>query len=253
MDLGLTGKKVVIGGASRGIGRTIAQTFLTEGAAVALCARDKEKLNETAAELSAFGEVVPVAADVRDRDAVADYVGQAAAELGGVDVVIANASAGSGRGPRSWQDSFETDLLGLVWLIEAAKPHLTASDAGSVVAIGSTNALEAGPLPTDDSYGAMKAAVIQHALAKSRSWARKGIRVNAVSPGPVFFDGGSWDTIRQSMPALYDTAVENTGLGRLATPEDVARAVTFLSSPAAGHITGVNLVVDGGFTRRFAS
>ncbi|MBY6411594.1 SDR family oxidoreductase [Rhodococcus sp. BP-252] len=251
MDLGLAGKRALVSGASRGIGLSIARTLLAEGASVGICARGEEHLSDVAAELSGAGTVFHKAVDVGDAAAVASFVDDAAAALGGIDIVVVNASAATGKGPQAWLNSFNVDLMSLVNFIEAATPHLETSDAASVVTISTTSALEAGPITTANSYGALKAAVLQHSSAQARALGPKGIRVNAVSPGPIFFEGGAWDTIQSSRPALYEAALASASLGKLGAAEDVANAVSFLASPAAGHITGTNLVVDGGFTNRF--
>ena len=105
-------------------------------------------------------------------------------------------------------------------------------------------------LPAANSYGAFKAAVIQHASALGHTLAPQGIRVNTVSPGPVWFAGGVWEGLKEKMPELYERVLAAIPLGSMATDDDVANAVVFLASPAAGHITGANLVVDGGFAKR---
>ncbi|AMY52378.1 3-ketoacyl-ACP reductase [Rhodococcoides fascians] len=251
MDLDLKGKRAIVSGASRGIGLAIARTLLAEGASVGVCARGEEHLNEVSAELSELGTVFHKAVDVGDADAVKSFVDDAAEALGGIDIVVVNASAATGKGPQAWVDSFNVDLMSLVNFIESAAPHLEASTSASVVTISTTSALEAGPITTANSYGALKAAVLQHSSAQARALGPKGIRVNAVSPGPIFFEGGAWETIQTSRPALYEAALESASLGKLGAAQDVANAVTFLASPAAGHVTGINMVVDGGFTNRF--
>ncbi|KQU07189.1 3-ketoacyl-ACP reductase [Rhodococcus sp. Leaf7] len=251
MDLDLKGKRAIVSGASRGIGLAIARTLLVEGASVGVCARGEEHLNEVAAELSELGTVFHKSVDVGDADAVKSFVDAAAEALGGIDIVVVNASAATGKGPQAWLNSFNVDLMSLVNFIESAAPHLEASTSASVVTISTTSALEAGPITTANSYGALKAAVLQHSSAQARALGPKGIRVNAVSPGPIFFEGGAWETIQTSRPALYEAALESASLGKLGAAQDVANAVTFLSSPAAGHVTGINMVVDGGFTNRF--
>ncbi|OZC67908.1 3-ketoacyl-ACP reductase [Rhodococcus sp. 06-470-2] len=251
MDLDLKGKRAIVSGASRGIGLAIARTLLAEGASVGVCARGEEHLNEVSAELSELGTVFHKAVDVGDADAVKSFVDDAAEALGGIDIVVVNASAATGKGPQAWIDSFNVDLMSLVNFIESAAPHLEASTSASVVTISTTSALEAGPISTANSYGALKAAVLQHSSAQARALGPKGIRVNAVSPGPIFFEGGAWETIQTSRPALYEAALGSASLGKLGAAQDVANAVTFLSSPAAGHVTGINMVVDGGFTNRF--
>ena len=102
------------------------------------------------------------------------------------------------------------------------------------------------------AYNAMKAALISHASDMAQALAPKGIRVNVVSPGPIYFEGGNWEMIKQAMPAMYESALQQCAIGRMGTPEEVARAVVFLASPAASLITGANLVADGGFTKRTA-
>jgi len=161
---------------------------------------------------------------------------------------VSNASAGGGPGLQGWQPAFDVDVMGAVRGIHAATPFLAASEAGAAVLIGSTAAVEFLGIP--QAYNAMKAAVIAHAADMAQALAPQGIRVNAVSPGPIYFEGGNWEMIKQAMPAMYDSAVAKCAIGRMGTPEEVARAVVFLASPAASLITGSNLVVDGGFTKR---
>jgi 3-oxoacyl-[acyl-carrier protein] reductase len=252
MDLQLNGRKALVTGASRGLGRAIAQQLADEGCDLALCARGAETLEAFAKELRNEGhKVVTAAVDVTDEDAVTGFVQTAAQELSGLDVVISNVSASSVKGPDQWQKSLQADLLPFVRLVEAALPHLEQSDAAAVVALGTTNAFEwAAGLTSANSYGALKAAVIQHASALAHALAAKGVRVNTVSPGPIDFPGGDWDKIHEGRPALYESVEARIPLGRLGRPEEVARAVTFLASPAASFSTAVNLVVDGGFTSR---
>ncbi|GAA5105083.1 SDR family NAD(P)-dependent oxidoreductase [Nocardia iowensis] len=252
MDLNLKGKRALITGASRGIGLAIARTLSAEGAAVGICARGAEALAEVAGQLGEQGgPVFHRTLDVADTAALTAFVNDTAAALDGLDIIVANASASVGDGTDAWLNNFHTDLMSLVTLIEVATPHLERSESAAVVAIASTSALEAGILPTANSFGAVKAAMLQHVSAQARQLGPKRIRLNAVSPGPVFFDGGVWDNIRTGIPALFEGAIGATALGKLASAEDVASAVAYLASPAAGHITGTNLVIDGGFTHRF--
>ncbi len=185
-----------------------------------------------------------------DGDALKGFVAAAGEALGGLDILVCNASAGSGMGDPAWQANFDIDVMGSARAVEAAVPLLGASDAGSIVFISSTAALEFLGVP--QPYNAMKAALIAHASDLSQALARQGIRVNVVSPGPIFFEGGNWEMIQQTMPAIYEQALAQCAIGRMGTPEEVARTVTFLASPAASLVTGANLVVDGGFTKRVA-
>ena len=251
MDLQLNGRKALVTGASRGIGRAIALQLAAEGCDLALCARGLDSLQALADDLRASGrKVVTAAVDVSDEEAVADFVDTAARELSGLDVVISNVSAGGLKGPDQWKTSFQADLMAFVRLVEAAVPHLEQSDAAAVVALGTTSAFDTLPPTSANSYAAFKAAVLQHASGLGHSLAAKGIRVNTVSPGPIDFPDGAWDKLHASRPEFYESIRARIPVGRLGRPEEVARAVTFLASPAASFCTAVNLVVDGGFVSR---
>lgn len=252
-DLGLASKRVVISGASRGIGRTIAEAFLREGAVVGICARGMADLTQAASELSAGGApILHKAFDVCGGAALADLVNEAAAAMGGLDAVVVNASAPLPSGPSPWGQSFETDLMSLVHFIEIATPHLATASGGSIIYISTTATIEAGPTITaTTSYAALKTAGVQHAGAQVRLLGQQGIRVNVVSPGPIYFEGGGWDAVREARPETNEAFLAQEALGKMGTGDDVANAVVFLSSPTAGHITGVNLVVGGGLTKRF--
>ncbi len=251
MDLKLSGKRVLVTGASRGIGRAIADAFAAEGCALAICARGEEALTRAAAELRARGvSVHDAVVDVADGDALAGFVHAADVALGGLDVVVSNASAG-GRltGPEQWETSFQTDLLAFVRLAQAATDALLRSK-GALVAVATTSASDTSPPSGPGSYGAIKAALIHHAAALSRSLAPRGVRVNVVSPGPIEFPGGSWAQRREDKPEFYQSIRSRVPVGRLGRPEEVAAAVAFLASPVASFCVGTNLVVDGGFLSR---
>ncbi|HLK77813.1 MAG TPA: SDR family oxidoreductase [Streptosporangiaceae bacterium] len=248
MDLQLNGRKALVTGASRGIGRAIAIELAREGCDLALCARGTEALEALAKELG--GTVYTQAVDVADEQAVAGFVDTAAEQLSGLDIVISNVSAGGLKGPDQWRLSFEADLLAFVRITEAAVPHLERSDAAAIVAVGTTSAFDTLPPASPNSYAAFKAAVLEHASQLGHALAPKGIRVNTVSPGPIDFPGGAWDSLHERRPEFYEGIRARIPVGRLGRAEEVARAVTFLASPAAGFCTAVNLVVDGGFTSR---
>ena len=248
MDLGLSKKKVVISGATRGIGRAIAETFLDEGACVAFCARKGDEVAEAEAALKKKGIAHGAVCDVRNGDSYRDWLATAVEKLGGVDIFIPNVSAGGGMGSEeNWRNSFEIDLLGAVRGAEAMAPHLEKTK-GAIVFISTTAATETFVGP--QAYNAVKAAINNYAKNLATQLAPKGIRVNCVSPGPVYFEGGSWAMIEQRMKPFFDATMAQIPMGRMPTPADVARAVAFLSSPAATIITGVNLVVDGGMLKR---
>jgi len=248
MDLQLTGRKALVTGASRGIGRAIAVELAREGCDLALCARGAEPLEALAKELG--GTVYTQAVDVADERAVTGFVEAAAQELSGLDIVVSNVSASSVKGPDQWRISFQADLLAFVRIAEAAVPYLEQSDAAAIVAIGTTSAFDTLPPTSANSYAALKAAVIEHASGLGHALARKGIRVNTVSPGPIEFPGGDWDRLRERRPEFYEGIKARIPIGRLGHAEEVARAVAFLASPAASFCTAVNLVVDGGFVSR---
>ncbi len=250
MDLGLTGRKALITAASRGIGLAIAQTFADEGCDVAICARGESGLEAARKDLEGRGDlkVFARAVDVAEGEAFKGFISDAAEALGGLDIYVSNASGGAGPGEQAWQASFDVDVMGAVRGVEAALPALEATDAGSVVFISSTAALEYLGVP--QAYNAMKAALIAHAGDLSQALAPKGVRVNVITPGPIYFEGGSWEMIKQAMPEMYKGALAQCAIGRMGAPEEVARATVFLASPAASLITGANLVCDGGFTKR---
>lgn len=251
MDLQLTGRRALVTGASKGIGRSIAQQFADEGAALALCARGADALEAFADDLRARGTTVITAAiDVTDGAAVTEFVERAASELGGLDIVVSNVSGGGLKGPDQWQQSLDADLLPFVRLVEAAVPHLERSDAAAIVALGTTSAFDTLPPTSANSYSSLKAAVLSYASNLGHSLAPKGIRVNSVSPGPIDFPDGAWDKLHAARPEFYEAIRSRIPVGRLGRPEEVARAVTFLASPAASFCTAVNLVVDGGFVSR---
>ena len=249
VDLGLAGKRFLVTGGTRGIGRACVDGLLAEGAVVAYCARTPDAVAEAEAELRAGGaQAVGKAVDVCDAAALRKWVEASAAALGGIDGIVANVSAlAIPDDEANWRASFDVDLMGTVGLVQAALPHLEASGAGSIVTISSVSGREidfaAGP------YGTMKAAIIHYTQGLAYNLAAAGVRANTVSPGNTYFPGGVWPSIEENDPALFATALALNPTGRMATPREVANAVVFLSSSAASFVTGTNLLVDGALTR----
>lgn len=247
MDLGLTGKKCVVAGASRGIGRAIARGLAAEGAHVAICARGAGPLGEAEAELRGLGgQVFAQASDVGDPAAVGSFLGAARAALGGIDILVHNASA-LARGPDrgSWEASLQVDLMAGVHACGHVIPWMEEAGGGSLLFVSSISGIEASPAP-DIAYSAAKAAQLAYVKKLSLLHAPGRIRVNAVAPGSIDFPGGVWDVVHQHEPALYDMVRSSIPWGRMGTPEEVADVAVYLVSPRAGWVTGECIAVDGG-------
>ncbi len=249
MDLKLKGQKAIITGATKGIGRAIADTLADEGCNVAICARNEGDVAAAvdalqAKGVTAFGQSV----DVGNGEALKAWVEASAEALGGVDCLVSNVSGGNSPGEEGWRANFEHDVLGAVRLVEACMPHLENSDNASIAMISSTAALE--KFISAGAYNAMKAAVIQYAGALAQDVGAKGIRVNAISPGPIMIEGGSWDFIKQNMTPFYEATLADIPLGRMGTAQEVAAQIALLASPLGSFTTATNIVIDGGITKR---
>ena len=248
MDLGLTGKNVLITGGSKGIGLAIAELFAAEGANIAICARNADEVAAVVARLAATGvKAFGQGLDVGDGAALKQWIEAAAAQFGGIDAIVCNVSAlAVGDSAESWEKSFRVDMMHTVNSVAAALPYLEKSQTPSIVIVSSVSGFEidfaAG------SYGAIKAALIHYAKGLSSQLVTKGIRVNAVSPGNTYFDGGIWQNIEKNMPDLFASTVKVNPTGKFGTAEEVANGVVFLSSPVASRISGTNLVIDGALT-----
>ena len=248
MDLQLTGKRVLVTGGTRGIGRAIVGAFLDEGAVVGFCARDSSEVAATNDDLRRRGDVRGSVVDVGDGDALAAWVNEAAETFGGLDVVVANVSAlAIPDTEENWQTSLEVDLMHTVRLVRAALPHLERSEAASIIAISSVSGRESdfasGP------YGTAKTAIVGYVHGLALQLADRHIRANTVSPGNTYFEGGVWESIETGDPTLFQTAVTLNPTGHMGSPEEVAAPVVFLASPLASRVSGTHLVVDGALTR----
>jgi 3-oxoacyl-[acyl-carrier protein] reductase len=249
MELQLSGLRALVTGGTRGIGRAIVEAFLREGTSVAFCARDADAVKLTQDALSVGGaSVLGTALDVADGDALTAWVANSAKALGGLDIVVSNVSALAIEDkPENWTASFEVDVMAAVRIVHAAMPYLEASPAASIVAVSSVSGREidfaAGP------YGTMKAALTHYIQGLAYQLADRGIRANTVSPGNTYFDGGVWANIEQNLPDLFSTAMALNPTGRMGTPEEIARTVVFVASPASSRTSGANILVDGALTR----
>lgn len=256
MDLKLKGRKALVSGSTRGIGLRIARQFAQEGADVGICSRTAEAVEATLEELRGYGvNAVGSPADVTDAEAYPAWIESSAKALGGLDVFVSNVSMGpTTAGEEGWRGMFEADMIGAVRGVETALPFLRQSEVPAIVLIASISGVMSKPLvaPGILAYGSMKAALIAYGAQISKQLAPEGIRVNMVSPGPIYFEGGPWDMIKQHVPEAYDAALEQCVIGRLGTPEEVASAVTFLASPVSSFTTGQNLHVDGGYMQHVA-
>ncbi len=248
MDLALPGKRVVVTGGSRGIGRSIAITFAESGANIAVCSRGAAALADVERELEARGaKVFASLCDVGDASALAGFVSGAAEALGGIDIVINNASGlGLTDNENGWSAGINVDLLATVRACRAVVPHLEKVAGGSIISISSIAGITS--LARGLPYAAVKAAIVNYTKGLALDLAPKGIRVNAIAPGSIEFPGGIWDQRRSTHPKLYSDTIAKIPWGRFGRPEEIAKVALFLASDLASWITGQTIVVDGGQT-----
>ncbi|QQS12165.1 MAG: SDR family oxidoreductase [Rhodospirillales bacterium] len=246
MNFDFKGKRVVVCGGSKGIGRSIALGFSAAGAGVSICARDPKALEATRAEIAGHGVTAhAVSCDLADGKAVVAYVEAAAKALGGVDVLVNNASGfGSTDDEAGWAASINVDVMAMVRASNAAIPHLVKNASSAIINISSISGLR--PSVRTPPYGAVKAAMIHYTTTQAAALARKGVRVNCIAPGSIEFPGGSWEERRTSAPELYGRILKSIPFGRLGHPEEVANVALFLASPLAAWVTAQTIAVDGG-------
>ncbi len=250
MDLGLTGKKVIMNGGAHGIGLETLRLLTAEGAQVAFFSRDQGRIDAALTSVAGNpGQAHGTAFDMTDSpDGYKVWLAAAADQLGGCDVFIHMASASGMGATQDWQRCFDIDIMGAVLGMEVLTPALTAAGNGSVVFLSTTAAFETFIMP--QAFNALKAALLTYAKQLGQALAGQGIRVNAVSPGPIEYPSGNWEAIKGAMPDFYNGTLAQMPMGRLGAPDEVARAVVFLASAASSYTTGTNIVVDGGYTKR---
>jgi 3-oxoacyl-[acyl-carrier protein] reductase len=246
MQISLAGKRAVVAGGSKGIGRSIALAFADAGAAVSICARGRAALDATAAEVAVRGVRAHAGeCDLADQGAIASYIAAAAEALGGIDILVNNASGfGATDDEAGWARSIDIDVLATVRASHAAIPLIEQAGGGAILNISSISGY--GASARSAPYAAVKAAVINYTMSQALMLAPRKIRVNAIAPGSIEFPGGMWEQRRTQQPQLYSAILRSIPWGRLGHPEEIANVAVFLCSSAASWVTGQTLIVDGG-------
>lgn len=243
--------RVAIAGASRGIGREMALGFLRAGASVSVCARGQDGLDALHEDAGARSERLHTQhCDLAEADQIASWIDSTARTLGGMDVLVNNATGyGFRDDDESWLVDFNVDLMAAVRASRHAVPYLKGSPRPCILHTSSIGSLR--PRTIGPPYAAMKAALNHYTRTQALALADDRIRVNAIAPGSIEFEGGVWDRVKREKPDQYTQVLATIPFGRFGTPAEVAQLALFLASPLAAWITGQILVVDGGQSLRF--
>ena len=246
----LTGRVALITGASRGIGRAIAEEFAAHGCAVALAARTPDAIQQVADAINARGgRAVAFAADVTDEQAAERLVAETVAALGGLDILVNNAGGNSFSIPvasmrlSGWSKTMALNVEATVRLIQQALPHLASSAHGVIINVGSVAGLRGAPLMSH--YGAAKAAIASLTRSLSVEVAHQGIRVNSLVPGWIDTD---LTAFLRNDANTESSVLARVPMGRWGRSEEIAQAALFLASDASSFMTGQELIVDGGLS-----
>ena len=252
MKLGLEGRVALVSGASRGIGLAIAKALAAEGVKLALAARGLDGLKAAAKEIG--GETSIHTADVTDPAAAAGLVREVEEHWGQIDILVCNAGSGASVPPgqetaAEWRRVIDLNLFAATNVIEAVRPVMgRGGGERAIVCVSSICGLAALGAPV--TYSAAKAALNAAVRGLARPLALEGIRINAVAPGNILCDGGTWARkIAENKSAVDDMLAREVALRRLGNPEEIADVVTFLASPRAAFVTGTVIVADGGQLR----